>query len=160
MVNRRQAFVLALVLAFASAWVQHAGAADAASSSVRIRGVDLTSFPQVKVTVSISGRSVRPQDVHVAEQNRPVSGASVQSLADSGRGVDVVLALDVSNSMAGQLLASVIAAALKFVTTMPTDGTIRVGIVTFADHPRVAQPLTEDSARALQALGSLSASPG
>src|SRR5439155_4535326 len=103
-------FVLAISLTVAAAWPAHA---NAASEAVHIRGIDVAAFPQVTVTVSISGGAVTPQDVHVTEDGKAVSGAAVDALADVGQDVDVVLAVDTSNSMAGQPLASAIAAALR-----------------------------------------------
>src|SRR5439155_6560859 len=106
------------------------------------------------------GGSVSATDVHVTEDGKPVSGATVAPLSQNVREVDVVLALDTSNSMRGQPLASAIAAALKFVTSLPTDQTVRVGIVEFAAKPKVVQPLTDDRSALLTKLGSLSTRQG
>ena len=110
MVTRRHVVLLAVAFAASATWIQHA---DASTTSLRIRGIDVHAFPQVTVTASITGASVQAGDVHVTEDGRAVSNPTVTSLADSGREIDVVLALDTSNSMVGQPLASAIAAALR-----------------------------------------------
>ena len=157
--TRRHTALLAIAFAVTATWAQHAYAATS-PVAVKIRGVDVHAFPKVTITASIVGGSVSPGDVHVTEGGRPVSSPMVTPLSQGGQEIDVVLALDTSNSMAGQPLASAIAAALKFVTTLPTDQTIRVGIVEFASKPTVVQPLTSDRSALLTKLGSLSTTQG
>ena len=157
MINRRAIFLLAMSFAATATWVQHA---EAAQTSVRIRGVNVAAFPKVTVTGSVVGGAVSAGDIRVTEDGRPVSDATVTPLSQNVQEVDVVLAIDTSNSMRGQALASAIAAALKFVTSLPTDQTVRVGIIEFASKPRVVQPLTDDRSALLTKLGSLSTKQG
>ena len=157
--SRRHAIVLALALAAATTWPAQASA-RASDTSVSIRGVDTEAFPEVTVTVSITGSDVNPDDVQVTENGTSVGDVEATALTDTGQDVDVVLAVDTSDSMKGAPLAAAIAAALKFVTSIPSDGQLRVGIVTFAGHPEVLQPLTTEQPTLLASLGSLSTSPG
>ena len=157
MINRRAIFLLAMSFAATATWVQHA---EAAQTSVRIRGVNVAAFPKVTVTGSVVGGAVSAGDIRVTEDGRPVSDATVTPLSQNVQEVDVVLAIDTSNSMRGQPLASAIAAALKFVTSLPTDQTVRVGIIEFASKPRVVQSLTDDRSALLTKLGSLSTKHG
>ena len=154
--NRRAAFLLAAAFTLIGAAPHRAGAIRA-DDPVRIRSVDVGAFPNVDVTVSTAKASeLTPKDLTVTENGHPVGGVTVKPLDSTGTSVDVVLALDVSGSMRGGPLGSAIAAALKFVTTLPPGGT-RVGIVTFSDRAKIVQPLTTDRSHALQSLGSLQA---
>ncbi|MFN2545507.1 MAG: type II secretion system F family protein [Actinomycetota bacterium] len=159
MVSRHRIAAIAVGLSLALTLQQHASAAPA-TGGVRIRGIDVTDYPQVTVTASVTDGTVTAADVRVTEDGADVSDVQVDPLQETGRGVDVVLAIDTSDSMAGEPLGAAIAAALKFVTALPTDQDIRVGIVTFAAHPVVTQGLTTDTAEVLHALGSLKTSPG
>jgi tight adherence protein B len=150
------AFLLAAGLALLATGPQRAVAVEP-GNVVRIRTVDVSHFPSVTVTVSTANPSqLSPKNVKVTEDGKAVGPLTVEPLGEAGTNVDVVLALDVSGSMKGGPLGSAIAAALKFVTSLPTDGS-RVGIVTFSDRPHVVQKLTADRSRVLQSLGSLQA---
>ncbi len=127
-----------------------------AGTTVRIRGIDVGDFPKVAVTVSVQGGAgVSTADVHVLENDANVRVTGVQPLGlSSDQSLDVVLAIDTSNSMAGAPLATAFAAARQFVTQVPSW--VRVGLLTFADRPEVVQPITSDR----QALvGSLASPP-
>jgi tight adherence protein B len=65
----------------------------------------------------------------------------------------VVLAIDTSNSVRGAALAAAVAAAKRFVDSLPPE--VHVGLVTFSDQARVLQPLTTDHASLLTAIDSL-----
>ena len=159
-ITPRRSLALALVAATAVTWFHHVTMAGAATAEVHIRSVDVHAFPQVTVTASITGRGVSASDVHVTEGGNAVSGATVTPLSQTGRRVDVVLVLDTSNSMKGAPLASAIAAALKFVTTLPSNQPINVGIVEFATRPTVVQGLTPNRSALLTKLGSLKTTQG
>ena len=146
--SRRPALALVLAVAASLALVAHP--AMAAESNFRIRQVDMHSFPAVTVTVSISGKDVSGQGIQVTENGRTVSGVTVQRLTETSQVVDVVLAIDTSNSMQGTALESAIAAARDFVQAMPPG--IRVGIVMFDAQPRVVQAITPDHDAVLSTL--------
>ncbi len=138
-------------LALAVAWTWPA----AADQNVRIRNVELKGFPTVAVTVSVQGRAaLGTGDVRVLENGVPVHVTAVRPLGPSNQGVDVVLALDTSNSMGGAPLETAYAAARDFVTRVPSW--VRVGLLTFADRPQVVQGITQDHGAV---LGSLASTP-
>lgn len=131
--------------------------ASAASEGLRIREIETSGFPAVEVTVAFEEPvRIRPGDVTITENGTPAGRSiAVRSLEQSGQTVDVVLVVDTSGSMEGQALASAQAAALRFITGLPE--TVRVGIVTFADKPKVLHPLSDDTSGALKSLASLEA---
>jgi tight adherence protein B len=135
------------------------GSAWASTPTVHIRAVDERRFPTVSVTVSVGGvASVSPSDVAITENGRPATGISVRTLGGSGTTVDVVLAIDVSDSVAGAPLASAVAAARNFIFDLPPG--LQVGVVTFASEANVVLPITSDHNAAVQALGGLTTSKG
>lgn len=81
-----------------------------ASAGVRITGADRTAYPTIRVTVVTSKPTTRAPLLR--ENGTPVA-AEAQNL---GRGVNIVIAVDRSRSMAGPPLADATAAARSFVT--------------------------------------------
>ena len=130
--------------------------ATAAGRSVSVREVDVSSFPAMDLVVSVEGKNVTPSDLTVLEDGGPVEDASIQPLTTATGGVDIVLVIDTSGSMKGAPLSAATAAALRFVTSLPKG--IRVGVMTFADRPKVLASLSADHSFALDALGKLTAS--
>jgi tight adherence protein B len=79
-----------------------------------------------------------------------VESFSVTPLDPSAQPVDAVLVLDVSGSMEGEPLTAAVAAARRFVETLPVG--VRAGLVTFSDQPTVVVPLTDAHDEVLTAL--------
>jgi tight adherence protein B len=135
------------------------GSAIASSASVKIRSVDQHAFPTVTLTVSVTGVSaVAPSDIRITENGvvRPVQ--SVRTLEESGRRIDIVLAIDTSNSVKGAPLAAAVTAAKTLIGQLPAS--VQVGVLTFAATPLIAQPVTSDHQAALTVLDSLTVSAG
>ena len=93
--------------------------------------------------------SVDPSSAHVAINGRPA--AATATLAGSTTSVAVarrtVLVFDASGSMAGAGIAGARRAALAFAASVPAD--VKVGLVVFANRPRVAlEPTLSRSALA------------
>ncbi|MFB3738943.1 MAG: type II secretion system F family protein [Candidatus Velamenicoccus archaeovorus] len=129
-------------------------AAAATTSQADIRKVDAGHLPEVAVTISLPGQETLASDeVTVTENGESVPVLSVQPLTESAPSVDVVLAFDLSASMAGVPRTSAIAAARQFVQGLPAA--TRVGLLTFNDQVRVVTPITDDHAAVLSALAKL-----
>ncbi len=127
---------------------------QAAERDLRIREVDTGRFPTVSVTIAFDEAvGVTSAGIRVIEDGARAEILGVRPLGESGRTVDVVLAVDVSGSMRGEPLAAAVDAARGFVRGLPEG--VRVGILTFAEGTRVAQRLTSDRGALLGALGSL-----
>jgi tight adherence protein B len=147
---RRYRFLLSAILTLAFLPVGRAALADA--GHVQIRGIQTGSFPNVGVTLFVDG-SVDPQQVEVTESGRPVQVLSVRPLFEAGHEVDVVLALDTSESVAGASLSQAVDAARQLLSTVPPG--FRVGLITFSDRVRVLAPVTSDHAAVLEALNGI-----
>ena len=101
--------------------------AGTAQAGVEIRGVDASAYPTLRATVVTDGRSdIAPQ---LFEGNRAAAGATAQNL---GRSKSVVIAIDRSQSMAGQALEDAVAAAGAFVRAKPS--TDRISSVAFGEE--------------------------
>ncbi len=94
-----------------------------AQAGVRVKAVDLSGYPKVRVSVVTSGRTGRP---FVAENGRHVAGVSGQNLGDTK---SVVLAVDRSQSMRGASFTDAAVAARSFVAAK--GGGDRVELVAF-----------------------------
>ncbi|MBI4730368.1 MAG: type II secretion system F family protein [Acidobacteria bacterium] len=148
----------AALLAIAGLLVAATLPAFAADESIRIREVDLRSFPRVEVTVSIDGAGpVSPSAITLTEDGKATAPLDVRRLADSGRTVDVVLAIDTSASMRGAPLAAAIAAAIRFLQALP-PGT-GIGVISFAGVPQVVAPIGTPPAVAESRIRSLAVAP-
>ena len=125
--------------------------AASADGQVLIRKIDTHQYPTVSVTVSING--LAPGDVgriRLDENGRPIPIGSVRPLTEQGETVDVVLVVDTSRSMAGDPILQALDAAREFVRTSGPQ--IHIGVVTFAEKPKVALPITANRSRTLAAL--------
>ncbi|WP_436795476.1 type II secretion system F family protein [Actinospongicola halichondriae] len=116
---------------------------------------DLSEFPTVRLSVALSGdaavTSIGADDVVVTE-NGEVVEAEVQGLSDET--LDVVLAIDVSGSMAGEPLAQAKVASLQFIDELPDNA--RVAIVSFGDSADLVSGFTTNRASSRDAVNALS----
>ncbi|MGH2747730.1 MAG: VWA domain-containing protein [Actinomycetota bacterium] len=145
---RRKALIALTIAALAAM----SGVGRAQQSETNIRSVDAESFPKVSLTVSV-GDKVATEEVTLEENGVAVESFDAVSLTESDNRVSVVLAIDVSGSMQGAPLSAAKTAASSFVRSMPEE--IEVGIVTFADRPRVLLDLTTDHSAALESIRGL-----
>ncbi len=145
----RRASVLSLAVCFVL--LGAVGSARAASS-VHIREVQPKGYPKMETTVSVDG-PVTPSGITVTENGRRAQVLSVNTLSQTGRRFDVILALDTSNSVRGEPLTLAVAAAGDFVSRLVPG--IPLGLVTFSDHPRVVQGVSADHDSSLQALNGI-----
>jgi tight adherence protein B len=130
--------------------------ATAASADVRIRGHEEARYPLVRFTLSTDDPTpLTSLNVRVTENGVPVDLTTLRALTSSTRNVQVVLAIDVSNSMSGAELETALAAANDFVARVPSW--ISVGAVAFADHPVVVSPITDDRAGVTAAVSGMTA---
>ena len=109
-----------IFLTVATAYCATAAHAHAAT---RIRSIDASGYPMIRVTVVAPGASHTPR---LRENNHAVAGYGAVNL---GRTKSVALALDRSQSMRGRPLARAIAAAQSFVAGSRAED--HVGVVVF-----------------------------
>ena len=128
----------------------------AAQASVRIRGVDASGYPRVRVTMVTSKPTKRPPTLVEGGQVAP--GLQAENL---GRAKSVVLAIDRSQSMKGKPLRQAVAAARAFVAAKP--GADRIAVTTFATKAIMLTGFsssTIDADTALRSIDSVDAHPG
>jgi Mg-chelatase subunit ChlD len=130
--------------------------ATSASADARIRGHEEVDYPLVRFTVSTDDpATLTLQNVRVTENGVPVDITGLRALTSSTRNVQVVLAIDVSNSMQGQELQMALQAANEFVVRVPDW--ISVGVVSFASEPLVVSEITDDRAAVTAKVSAMSA---
>ncbi len=144
---RRQASILASILAAAAAL---APGAHAAGASLTASGVP--TFPERSWILTLPrGVTVAPSDVRVREDGVPVRDLDVTP-ADGGasQGLGVVLVIDASQSMTGAPIEAAMASARVFARQRSAGQ--RIGIVTFNSTTKVLLAPTTDAARIDAAL--------
>jgi tight adherence protein B len=144
-VTRRTATLLALVGALTLV-------APAAQAGVTVKGIDMSAYPQIRVSVVTSEQRQNPPSLSEDGVRVPLAGA--QNL---GRAKSVVLAIDRSQSMKGAPLANAIAAARAFIASKP--GQDRVAVTTFATSPMFLTDFSTRRADAAGVLGSIKVDP-
>jgi tight adherence protein B len=126
--------------------------APAAQAAIRVKGVDTSSYPQIRVSVVTSERTSSTPSL--AENGHGVSLAGAQNL---GQAKSVVLAIDRSQSMKGGPLANAISAARLFIASKP--GADRVAVATFATQPLFLTEFSTTAGDASGVLGSIKVDP-
>jgi tight adherence protein B len=115
-----------------------------AGSTLRVSEGGGAAFPARSLVLSLpSRRSLRPSEIQIAEDGRPVAGALVTPITSAGAGdFGVVLAIDVSPSMKGAPLAEAMTAARALAAQR--TGNQELSVITFDRHANVALALTHD----------------
>lgn len=149
--RRRGLAALATVAALAGAMLPTSAAADAVTEQLEIAPVTRIPFPERGYVVSLrSGQTVDGSAIEVRENGVRVSNALVTPLAASGLRFGVVLAIDASNSMAGEPFAAAIHAARLFVSERQPEA--ELGFVAFNGEVSVLQAPTDDAKALTDAL--------
>ena len=126
-----------------------AGSSAAAQQSIVVKTVDTKHFPAVTVTVQTPEPGPAP-DFTVKENGLDTN----VTLADAGAAAAIAVAIDTSNSMAGQKIADAKAAAARFVQGLPAEDVLAVygfGAKPYVGTAFPANPVT--AATALTQLG-------
>lgn len=144
--RRRAGVALATMSAVVMLGSGAGGAASAAAKpSTGLRAsLGSSTFPGRALILSAPpGVALSAARVHIVENGRPVSGAVVTPLDDARAGdFGVVVAIDVSDSMAGKSIRKAFSAA-RAIAAQRT-GRQLFGLILFAKKARVALPLTTD----------------
>jgi tight adherence protein B len=129
----------AVAVMFALLAVTGMGSVGRAGAIIQVRAVDTSNYPDVTLTVSVEGDLISQADLVLTENGRSVRPTAIRSLGSSGTNVEVVLAIDTSNSMRGEPVATAFDAARTFLARVPTW--VHVGVLTFAGTPEVLVPV-------------------
>jgi Mg-chelatase subunit ChlD len=130
------------------------------AGSLRVGPVYTDKLPTLEIVIERPGAAddsapaLKPQDLVLVEDGRATAKADwLNTFGATGRGLAVVLALDVSASMSGQPLDHLKTALAAFITQAgPQD---RVALVTFADDVRVESPFGDSLDNLRYAINSL-----
>ena len=140
-IRRSVAFAAAAILTL----LLGAAPAFAQASTVTIRKVDTTAFPQVKVVAQVAGSTPPTLDqFQLRDDNRLVTDLRVVPIGETDTPVGVVLVIDTSGSMRDRAkIEAARAAAKQFVSQKgPND---QIALVAFSAQPRVVSNFTSDS---------------
>ncbi|HEV2917879.1 MAG TPA: vWA domain-containing protein, partial [Actinomycetota bacterium] len=134
---------------------------------VALRGVEPAPGGLLRLTIAMSGpawtggASLEPGDMSATMDGREIevtAARPLQGAQGTGERVSVILAVDTSGSMReNNNIARAREAAARFTAEMQ-PGT-RVGVISFADRPRVEQALTTNREQVQQVIGRLEADP-
>jgi len=120
---------------------------------------DLSGYPTISLYLSITDHAGRPIDIMniknltVTEEDTPVENLELQPTDPVRDPLAVVLAIDISGSMAGTPLSRAKEAAEVFVELLePQD---KVGLVTFDHNVYVDVPLTDDHDAVIEVIRGL-----
>ena len=120
-----------------------------------IDGVDTQAFPQVVLTVGVSGGLAALQEsgetfkIKENDQDRPVEVLTIDNPDD----LNVVVVFDKSGSMGTRPMRAAKDAALAFIDALPTE--VDVGLVSFSSDTTVDVPVTQDRATLSDAVEAL-----
>ncbi|MBN1882397.1 MAG: VWA domain-containing protein [Deltaproteobacteria bacterium] len=120
---------------------------------------DLSEYPTISLYLSITDQEGRPvdilniEDLTVLEEDTPAENLELVPTDPVRDPLTVVLAIDISGSMAGTPLARAKEAAEVFVELLEPQDT--VGLVTFDHNVYVNVPLTDDHDEVIDVIRSL-----
>jgi tight adherence protein B len=152
------AAVLVLVALLGQAWPALGQTEELA---IAVRDSSFEADGSTSLIVNVTGPK-RPDVVDasafaVTENGEPIADLTVEPLLESAESdLAVVMALDVSGSMAGDPLESMKAAAVETVETLTGQG-VEVGLVAFAGEAEVLSEPTLDAALLSELIGGLEA---
>jgi len=128
---------------------------------VQIHALDASDFPTLTIAASVLDANGRPvtgltaSDFEVLEDGVPGTLLDALPVVDTDLGIAVVIAIDVSASMAGSPLAATKGAATAFVNSLGDAD--QVAVLSFAETVEVKQEFTADKDAARAAINSLTA---
>ncbi|MQA00924.1 MAG: VWA domain-containing protein [Dehalococcoidia bacterium] len=157
---RTASFHLALIVAVLAAVVLPGSALADGEIAVDVAEVDDSEFPLVHavLTADLDGRpleDIAAADLEVLESGSPARIESVVRAVDADIPLGLVLVIDVSGSMEGEMLARAKASAASLVESLGAGDA--AAVLSFADRAEVVQPMTSDRAALLAAIDGLAA---
>ncbi len=136
-------------------------AASAQTEPLQITVVSTDGWPNVEATLTAFDQDGQPltglvqDDFSATLAGQPLLATSLRTTSDPGLGVAVVLAFDVSGSMAGTPLGQATLAGRTLIDQLGGDD--QAAVVTFASTVQTVQQFTADRALLLAAIDGLAA---
>ncbi len=152
-------FLVALALMALWTGSGEATAQTPSSLDVIVSQIDDADYPDVRLVVSVTDDTGRPLASLTAENFEVTAGEAklplndVQTVLDTGAGIGVVLAIDVSGSMEGLPLERAKEVSREFVQQLSPADT--VAVLAFSNQITVSQGFTTDTSAAIAAIESL-----
>lgn len=134
--------------------------ADHGELTVSIASVDDSQHPTVRAVINVDHGGLPlqglPADQIVATENGATAVIrSLEPVIDAELPIALILVIDTSGSVSGELIAEVQAAAIELVEQLgPADS---AALISFADEVTVAQKLTTDHGSVIEAIERLTA---
>ena len=134
--------------------------ADHGELAVSIATIDDSGYPIVRTVISVDHGGLPLQqlsldEVSVTEDGVSAVVRSLEPVIDADLPIALVLVIDTSGSVSGELIEQVQAAAIALVEQLgPADS---AAVISFADEVTVAQTLTTDHGAVSEAIGGMTA---
>lgn len=154
--RRRTARILAALLALATLGVTGAAPVAAQADGIEVRSVDATGFPLVRAVVSGPTVTGDPEAAFTVTEDGEERNVDVVRLRTND--LNLVVAIDVSGSMAGEPIAQAKAAVGELLRTLPTD--VPVSLVSFGESAVIQHAFSTDRASLQAAVDALIAAGG
>ncbi len=159
--GRFGAWLAVTAVAVVSAAFVFSLAASAQTEPLQITVVSTEGWPTVEATLTVFDQDGQPltglaqDDFSATLAGQPLPPTSLRTTSDPGLGVAVVLAFDVSGSMAGAPLDQARLAGRALIDQLGGDD--QAAVVTFASSVQIVQQFTADRALLLAAIDGLAA---
>lgn len=125
------------------------------SGDVRVGPIYAEKFPALEIVVETPS-PVTAQNLTLLEDGKAtVAATAVRPFKETGRGMAIAIALDVSGTMAGQPISDMKRALTAFINQVGNQD--RIAIVTFADDVRVDAPFGSSPDQLKAAINGLAA---
>ena len=152
----RTARLLAGLLALAALLVTGATPVAAQSEGLEVRSIDANGFPLVRAVVSGPTVTGDPEAAFTVVEDGEEQNVDVVRLRTND--LNLVVAVDVSGSMAGEPMQQAKAAVADLLETLPAD--VPVSIISFGDSAVIQHPFSTDRASLQAAVDGLIAAGG
>lgn len=152
----RTARLLAGLLALSALLITGATPVAAQSEGLEVRSIDANGFPLVRAVVSGPTVTGDPEDAFTVVEDGEEQNVDVVRLRTND--LNLVVAIDVSGSMAGEPMQQAKAAVADLLETLPAD--VPVSIVSFGDSAVIQHPFSTDRASLQGAVDGLIAAGG
>lgn len=135
--------------------------ASAQTEPLQITAVSVEGWPTIEATLTVFGPDGQPltglvqEDFSATLDGESLPATTLRTTSDPGLGIAVLLAFDVSGSMAGEPLEQARLAGHSLIDKLGADD--QAAIVAFASNVQVVQSFTADRASLLAAIDGLAA---
>lgn len=121
--------------------------------------LELSDYPEVKIHLNVNDsngaiiNNLAKSNIKIAENNVPVSSFELVPVYSDGSSLSVIVAMDISGSMAGSAFNESKKAATRFISSLGHEDS--VGVIAFDHNVKLVQPLSKDKNSAINAVNKL-----